>query len=215
MIIPPGVSHCPILSATVQQDYIRDVLWLSTEFMNHLKQLYPNLFDGAAFFHPLLSTADPSLGLIPELFDRGVQESLNATDDSELMIASNTVTLLLLLRRACNNQYLPRPKAENPELTDRVVLYVEEHLSDKITLAEIAQQFYVSESTISQTFRKKMGTTLYHYITQRRLIAAKLLISAGAPLESISVQVGFSDYSSFYRAFRQEYGISPRQYRKL
>ena len=47
------------------------------------------------------------------------------------------------------------------------------------------------------------------------LVAAKLLIAQGQLLEDVSLQVGFSDYSTFYRAFRQEYGISPRQYRKL
>ena len=60
-----------------------------------------------------------------------------------------------------------------------------------------------------------MGLSLYHYITQRRLISAKNLISTGIPLEHVATQVGFSDYSTFYRAFKQEYGISPRQYRSL
>jgi hypothetical protein len=44
---------------------------------------------------------------------------------------------------------------------------------------------------------------------------AKNLISAGKPLEQIYNLVGFGDYSSFYRAFKREYGISPSQYRKL
>ena len=33
-------------------------------------------------------------------------------------------------------------------------------------------------------------------------------------MEAVAEQVGFSDYSSFFRAFKQEYGVSPRQYRK-
>ena len=60
-----------------------------------------------------------------------------------------------------------------------------------------------------------MGVSFYRCVTQRRLIAAKALILDGHPLENVGQQVGFSDYSSFYRAFKQEYGIPPRQYRKL
>lgn len=52
-------------------------------------------------------------------------------------------------------------------------------------------------------------------MTQRRLIAAKTLIEKGQLLEAVANQTGFSDYSSFFRSFKQEYGISPRQYRKL
>ena len=64
-------------------------------------------------------------------------------------------------------------------------------------------------------FKQKMGVSVYRYITQRRLIAAKSLIEQGQPLEDVALKVGFSDYSSFYRAFKQEFGISPRRYRSL
>jgi AraC-like DNA-binding protein len=60
-----------------------------------------------------------------------------------------------------------------------------------------------------------MGVSVYRYITQRRLIAAKSRIEAGESMENVALAVGFSDYSGFYRAFKQEYGISPRQYRNL
>lgn len=93
--------------------------------------------------------------------------------------------------------------------------YVDTHLAEKITLEDIARKFLVSQSTISQTFRQKMGISFYRYVTQRRLIAAKTEILAGCQLESLYETVGFSDYSTFYRAFRREYGISPSQYRKL
>ena len=104
-------------------------------------------------------------------------------------------------------------KAEQPELLDRVMAYIEKHLSEKITLSDVARQFYVSESTVSQLFRKRMGVSFYRCVTQRRLIAAKSLILEGMILELVAVQTGFSDYSSFYRAFKGEFGISPRQFR--
>ena len=80
---------------------------------------------------------------------------------------------------------------------------------------DLARKFYVSNSTISHLFKQKMGVSLYRYITQRRLIAAKSLIGEKVAMEEIAHRVGFADYSTFYRAFRQEFGISPRQFSQL
>ena len=60
-----------------------------------------------------------------------------------------------------------------------------------------------------------MGVSYYRFVTQRRLIAAKTLIQQGTALENVAEAVGFSDYSGFYRAFKQEYGISPTKFKAL
>ena len=60
-----------------------------------------------------------------------------------------------------------------------------------------------------------MHVSFYHYVTQRRLIAAKTLMIKERNMDYISTSVGFSDYSAFYRAFKKEFGISPREYRNL
>jgi AraC-like DNA-binding protein len=150
-----------------------------------------------------------------ELFLRGVEEARGSSGERPVALLGNTITLLTQLHRAYTDRMARPAKAEKPELLDRVMEYVETHLSDKITIADVAHVFYVSESTIIQTFRKKMGVSFYRCVTQRRLIAAKSLIAQGQAMEAVAEQVGFSDYSTFYRAFRQEFGISPRQYRKM
>ena len=127
----------------------------------------------------------------------------------------NTITLLTLMGRGIQQRTASVLKAEKPDLLNKVLAYVEENLANKITLEETAKHFYVSVSTITQLFRQKMGTSFYHCVTQRRLISAKALIAEGKALEEVSRAVGFADYSSFYRAFKKEYGITPRQYTQL
>lgn len=73
----------------------------------------------------------------------------------------------------------------------------------------------MSSSTISHLFQQRLGVSLYRYLTQRRLIAAKSLIEKGKALERVAVLCGFPDYSGFYRAFKSTFGISPRQYRTM
>lgn len=215
ILIAPGISHRPLLPEEMTVPYKRDVVWISTEFMDSIFQMFPHINPGKPAYRSLLRTAGTQWGTLGELFYNGVWESENKAPGWEVAVMGNTIHLISLLYRAFMDSSAPLPKAEKPELPDQVMAYVEEHLAKKITLADVAHHFYVSESTVSQTFRKKLGVSFYHYVTQRRLISAKALIEQGLHLETVSEQVGFTDYSAFYRAFRQEFGISPRQYRKL
>lgn len=215
IFIPPGISHRPLLPETVLHPYARDVLWISETFMKSIIPLFPEI-SGDHFSHPgLLRTAGTRWEYICDLFRQGVSEAENAIPGWEAVVCANALTILAHLDRASQDIYAKPLLAEKPELLDQVLAYVEVHLAEHLTLKDISHHFYVSESTITQTFRKKMGVSFYRCVTQRRLISAKALIERGIPMETVAEEVGFSDYSSFFRAFKQEYGISPRQYRKI
>lgn len=79
----------------------------------------------------------------------------------------------------------------------------------------MAKQIYVSKRTIGSLFRKRLGVTFIQFLTQCRLVEAKTLIIRGESLENVAEKSGFCDYSTFYRAFRQEFGISPRCFKQM
>lgn len=214
IIVPPDTSHRPLLPEYLPEPYARDVLWISVDFFTTISNSIPD-FDSGDFAKPVLfRTAGTPWEYICDLFHAGVREAEAEGLGWQTLVIANTLTILTHLRRARQDLRANPPEAEKPDLLDQVLSYVELHLSDKITLADIAHHFFVSESTITQTFRKKMQVSFYRCVTQRRLIAAKTLIEKGLPMEAVAEQVGFSDYSSFFRAFKQEYGICPRQFRK-
>ena len=215
IFVPPGISHRPLLPKEMSEPYIRDVLWISTEF---IKNLIPTIPEISTMDHTtpyLIRSTGTHWEYICQLFHKGVTEAETAQIGWQAMVAANTINILVSLIRASRDYNAKPLMAEKPELMDQVLTFVEDHLAEKITLAEIVRHFFVSESTITQTFRKKMGISFYRYVTQRRLIASKNMIESGIPLEAVSEKVGFSDYSSFFRAFKQEYGIGPRQYRRI
>ena len=214
VFVPPGVSHRPLLPEGLTEPYQRYVLWLSPDFVENFAGLYaaPGV---SADCGTLLRTGGTKWEMLGEYFRRGVWEAENQKPGWQAAVAGNTITLLAMMGRSIQERTLDLLKAEKPDLLDEVLAYVENHFSDRITLEETAKHFYVSVSTITQLFRQKMGTSFYRCVTQRRLISAKTLIREGKSLEDVSRAVGFADYSSFYRAFKKEYGITPRQYTQL
>ena len=214
IMIPPGISHRPLIPEQLSEPYRRDVLWINPDLIDQLELLVPWEDRLNAQVSKLLRTAGTRWEFLGELFRHGVREYEGRELGWEEIVLGNTIQLLVYLRRAVQDRSAAPLKAEKPELLDQALAYIEAHLEEKITLGDIAKHCWVSQSTITQTFRNKLGVSFYRCVTQRRLIAAKTLIIEGAPLESVGRKVGFSDYSSFYRAFKQEFGISPRQFRK-
>lgn len=215
VFVPPGVSHRPMLPENMTTPYSRYVLWLSPAFLEiYAKMLSQPISDKQANIG-LLRTAGTPWESLGELFRAGVRESELQADGWQAAVLGNTVLLLTQIKRATVERSVHTLKAEKPVLLDKLTAYIEENYGRTLTVEMLAKQFFVSASTVSHLFKDKMGVSIYRYMTQRRLIAAKSLIEKGVLLESVAQQTGFRDYSGFYRAFRQEYGISPRQYRLL
>ena len=213
IFISPGISHRPILPESLKGSYVRDVIWISPDYVERIKEMLPHVPVRNSDY--LIRTAGTGWEFLGDLFHTGVWEAEQRKTGWEAVVLGNTMKILAYLERACRDRNTDILKAEKPDLLGKVTAHIEEHYAEYITVGDLAHKFYVSDSTISHMFKHKMGISLYRYITQRRLIAAKLLIAEKVPMEEISRRVGFADYSSFYRAFKQEYGISPRQYRNL
>lgn len=215
VFIAPGVSHRPILPERMPEPYERDVLWISADFANDVLKMFP---DETAITHDHSSpirTWGTRWQFLGDMFRQGVLESEKREPGWETAVLGNTLMIFSYLKRAYIDRSAGMLKAEKPELLDRITAYIEENYEKHITIGDLARQFYVSDSTVSHLFKQKMGVSVYRYITQRRLIAAKTKIQRGMQMEDVSREVGFSDYSTFYRAFKQEFGISPKQFSRM
>ena len=215
VFVPPGVSHRPIMPEKLTVPYERDVLWISTEFMETILRMFPDEMALKWDHRAPIRTAGTRWEFLEDLFRQGVLEEEQKRPGWETAVMGNTLMIFTYMKRMYIERSAGTMKAEKPELLDRIMAHIEQNFAEHITIDELARKFYVSNSAISHLFKQKMGVSLYRYITQRRLIAAKSLIAQHVPMEEIAHRVGFVDYSTFYRAFKQEFGISPRQFSQL
>ena len=106
----------------------------------------------------------------------------------------------------------PAEKREEPDLISQVLAYIGTHYQEDLTLEALAAEFFVSKYHLSHEFSHRVGTSVYRYVIFRRLLQARELMSAGLQPGEVYQLCGFGDYANFYRAFKGEYGISPREF---
>lgn len=95
-------------------------------------------------------------------------------------------------------------------MQSKLVTYVNEHLFERFSLQDIADHFYRSRSQISRIFQQATGSPLWEYVTLKRLMAARAMIQRGETATNACICCGFSDYSSFFRAYRAHFGHPPK-----
>lgn len=87
---------------------------------------------------------------------------------------------------------------------------------NKISIKEIAEQHFISQTTLIDIFKKSYQTTPYQYFTNKRIsIAASLLLTSDASINDISDMLNYSDVASFSNAFKKNMGVSPKTYKKI
>lgn len=95
--------------------------------------------------------------------------------------------------------------------TNQIVRYLDQHFLKEIGVEDLARTFHMSKSSLNKFFQKQLNTTCHQYILKKRLALAVSLIRQDVPLKTVAVQSGFGDYSSFFRAFKKMYHISPTE----
>lgn len=88
--------------------------------------------------------------------------------------------------------------------------YINEHLTDEITIESLASRFYLNRYYLMHFFKEETGYTIGNYITEKRLLLAKNLVQNGSPVTEACFQSGFKNYSTFSRAFKKAFKTVPK-----
>lgn len=92
--------------------------------------------------------------------------------------------------------------------------YIEKHLTEKITVPELCEEFLISRTKLYETFSDTLNMSLGRYIKLKRIERAKFLLAeTNEPLSVIATETGFGEYNYFCSVFKKETGITANQYR--
>lgn len=92
--------------------------------------------------------------------------------------------------------------------------YIMEHISEELRIEDMSKLFNYHPNYFIRLFRQETGYTPYQYIVQMRMQYAVIQLNRGLPNDEVCYACGYTDSSTFTRAFRKYYGISPQKYRR-
>ncbi len=216
LLISPLELHQPVFGQE-PQSYERIVLWIDKRF---LEGISPPGIDLAACFNA--STPGHANLLRPEgsvrqflsfLLEQLMEEKESQEYAGEYFALSYLVQILVVLnRQALRHRRDMEAKASPDSVVYQILSYINEHYSEDLTLDDLANRFFMSKYHLSREFGRLVGTSVHRYIVQKRLVMAKQMMQDGSPATEVYPHCGFGDYSNFYRAFKAEYQITPREF---
>ena len=108
-------------------------------------------------------------------------------------------------------EYIPTSSSNQKILT--VLNYLNEHLADDISIEKLADTFYINRYYLMHTFKEETGYSIGNYLSTKRLLLARDLITSGVPITTACYESGFKNYSTFSRAYLKLFGHTPREQR--
>lgn len=218
VLIPPGVVHRGVVH-TPDIPYRRFVFWISKEYCNRLSEEsvdYVWLMQEAEVnHHYVFRLGESDFHTIQSKIIRLLEETNTDRYGRDTMISLSVCDLILTLnRRVYENKHQSHNREEN-DLFAQILSYLNSHISESLSLEDIGKVFYLSKYYISHLFKENLGISIHQYVIKKRLEYISGAILNGHNISTACEEYGFNDYASFYRAFLKEYGISPKEYKRI
>lgn len=105
------------------------------------------------------------------------------------------------------------PVSAQQKSINEIIAYIHGHIRERLSVTELARQFYLHPDYLSRLFKQHVHSTISHYITVQKIATAQSLLRDGCTVAQVQEALGFSSYAYFFRTFQKCTGISPSRYR--
>lgn len=162
-----------------------------------------NMFEDIPSFFNILDTAR-----LTEIFKSVVEAAINKND-------FRSMCFFWQLMGYIKNHLHSGASDYNPQKTEMIKDYIKKHISEKITLSELADQFFLHPIYLQRKFKKDTGLSPVEYIKKIRINHSKnLLLSTDLKINEISDACGFCNTSYFIKLFKEVCEVTPTQFRE-
>lgn len=207
LLVSQGAIHKPEIDPSVP--YERYIFWIrDTLSCQELNTCFQKANDRS--FN--LVRADSSLqerlkDLLPEI-EQTLQNKYFG--DTVLRDALFTQFMIYINRIFLRTSSSPDKKTYSSDTqVEQLLKYINRNLSENLSIDQLANRFFFSKYHMMRKFKNETGYTIHNYITSKRLLMARSLISQGMPVMKAAQASGFRDYTTFVRAYKKQFGKAP------
>ena len=157
------------------------------------------------------SPNDIRIGHIYECL-KSIDSSPETLELRRLAIISNLFAILYEIKSAFDERAKTSGINSKPvkSLPNEIIAYINANLSRELSLDLLSERFFISKNHLNRIFKNATGVTVWEYIKLKRLIMARNSILGGSSAIAACQSSGFNDYSAFYRAYKERFGVSPK-----
>lgn len=215
VLVNAGEVHRPIIHSS--RTYERIIIYISPNFLQSYKQADYDL--GLCFDKARQEQSNvlrmPSMKK-SKLYQvcRELEASFEDTDYASGLYQNLLfLEFMIQLNRAAVHDTLDfmETAAANEKILN-VLSYLNEHLTEDISIDLLAEHFFTSKYYLMHSFKEETGYTIGNYLTTKRLRYARELVQGGMPVTQACFECGFKNYSTFSRAYKKNFGVSPTQH---
>jgi len=184
-----------------------------TPYFIRTRPIIKNIVDKklAGFYHVVLPEKEATI--VRFLMENIINELTSKDEYWEESSLDSLEKILIIVDRVKDKKQTEKTASS---LIKRIIDYIDIHFKDGIDLRQLSDRFNRSIFTLSRDFKKTTGMGFKEYLVNRKILEAKgLLETSQMKIESISRNCGFSDLSTFNKAFKRLTGLTPAMYRKI
>ena len=217
LLIRRSMIHRPIIDPA--EPYERVVIWLGRDYLAQrsdpgeaLDECFETVREQG--FHLLRLPTERRLAYmdtIQALEDSLRSQEFGARRLSDLLCQQLMIGVNRDLRSSSTAREAPESYRVDQKI-EEILRYISANLQEDLSVEALSKRFFLSRYYLMHRFKAVTGYTLHQYIRQKRILRAGELLRAGTPVMKAAEQVGYTEYSTFLRAFQATFHVSPRDF---
>ena len=145
---------------------------------------------------------------VRQLFETLARTSREGGYGAVLLERAQFLELMVEVNRVCRGGHQVQAAAGDRKVVT-LLQYLNLHLTEELSIDQLAERFYISKYHMMRRFRQETGYSIYGYLTEKRLLLAQRLLAQGVSPSEAGERAGYQDYSTFSRAYKKHFGRGP------
>ena len=145
---------------------------------------------------------------VRQMFETLARTTREGGYGAALLERAQFLELMVEVNRVCRGGHQVQAAAGDSKVV-ALLQYLNLHLTEELSIDQLAERFYISKYHMMRRFRQETGYSIHGYLTEKRLLLAQRLLAQGVSPSEAGEQAGYQDYSTFSRAYKKHFGRGP------